>query len=90
MVTSLIKSTIGWETANIQIKAETTITTNKLKAIKTKIFPKYMEKNDRTVKHCNFATTKTPSVQLTRKLQNFKPKAPRKIITNGLTGQVVW
>ena len=46
--------------------------------------------NDRTVKHGNFATTKTPSVQLTRKLQNFKPKAPRKIITNGLTGQVVW
>ena len=46
--------------------------------------------NDRKVKHCNFATTKTPSVHSTRKAQKLKLKAPRKIITYGVTGRVVW
>ena len=46
--------------------------------------------NEKAVKHCSFATAKTPSLNLKRTTQAFKPRAPRKMIAHGMTGRVVW
>ena len=48
------------------------------------------ENNYRAVKHCSFATAKPASFGPRKQLHKFKPKAPRKILAQGVTGRVVW
>ena len=51
--------------------------------------PKFLD-NEKAVKHCSFATAKTPSLNSKGTTQAFKPRASRKIIAHWVTGRVVW